>query len=575
MLTQPLARWIGGLAILLATAGGLAVVAAVPARAPSQFDLVLAGGRVVDGTGAPWFVADVGIRGDRIAAIGNLKVATAVRRIEVEDLVVAPGFIDLLGQSEFNVLVDGRAASKITQGITTEVTGEGTSIAPMNDRLFADAADSYRHFGVTMDWRTLADYFRRLDERSRPAINIATFVGAGGLRAYVVGKENRPATRAELDQMKQLVSAAMEDGALGVSTSLQYMPDRFASTDEIVELASVAARYGGVYFTHLRSESGRMNEALDETFSIAARAKIPAEIWHLKTAYKANWGRMPDVLGRIEAARARGLDVTANQYPYTRASNGLEACLPLWAREGGTDAMIARLKDPAQRERIKKEMEDPNVENWENQWYGSGGSDGVMLSSVLDPKLRHYEGMTLTAIGRQMGRDPRDAVMDLVIADRANSAVVTSIMREDDVVAALRHPLVSVDTDSGAKAEDGPMAESKSHPRAFGTFARILGKYVRDEKVLRLEEAVRKMTSQPAARVHLQDRGILRPGMAADITVFDPTTIRDMATFEDPMHYSVGVRFVLVNGRAVVDEGRITNERPGRALKGPGLRGRD
>jgi len=359
---------------------------------------------------------------------------------------------------------------------------------------------------------------------------------------------------------------------LGVSSSLQYMPDRFASTDELVALATVAARYGGVYFTHQRSESSEIFQSLDEVFAVAERAKIPAEIWHLKTAYKANWGRMPEVLARIEAARTRGLDVTANQYPYTRASNGLDACLPLWAREGGTDAMLARLKDPAQRERIKKEMNDPKAVGWENQWYGSGGGDGVMVSSVLDPRLRKYEGMTLTEIGRQMKKDPRDAVMDLVVADRANAAVVTAIMREDDVVAALKCPWVSVDTDSGAKAEDGPMAESKSHPRAFGTFTRILGRYVRDEHVLRLEEAIRKMTSQPATRVHLNDRGILRPGMAADVTVFDPATIRDVATFEDPMHYSVGVRYVFVNGRAVVADGKITSERSGRALMGPGFK---
>ncbi len=565
-------RQMGSVAVVVAAAAVLAALSAAPAQVPPQFDLVFAGGRVVDGTGAPWFVADVGIRGDRIAAIGDLESATAVRRIDARNLVVAPGFIDLLGQSEFNVLVDGRAASKIMQGVTTEVTGEGTSIGPVNQRVFEDQAELFRHFNVTLDWKTLGEYFRRLEERSHPAINIASFVGADGLRTYVIGKENRRATAAELAQMKQLVATAMEEGALGISTSLQYVPGRFASTEELVELASVAAGYGGVYFTHVRSESGRIDEALDEAFAIAERARIPAEIWHLKTAYKANWGRMPEVLARIEAARARGLDITADQYPYTRAANGLDACLPMWAREGGTDAMIARLADPAARARIRKEMDDPNAEGWENQWFGSGGGDGVMVASVLDPKLRHYEGMTLTAIGKEMGKDPRDAVMDLVIADRANSGVIISIMREDDVVAAMKHPLVSFDTDSGAQAEDGPLAESKGHPRGFGTFARILGRYVREEQVLRLEEAVRKMTSQPATRVHLQDRGILRPGMAADVTVFDPATIRDVATYEDPMHYAVGVRFVLVNGRAVVDGGKITGERPGRPLRGPGFR---
>jgi N-acyl-D-aspartate/D-glutamate deacylase len=372
--------------------------------------------------------------------------------------------------------------------------------------------------------------------------------------------------------MKALVAASMKDGALGLSSSLQYVPDRFNSTEDLVELAKVAREYGGVYLTHIRSESGQMNQALDEVFTIAARAGIPAEIWHIKTAYKANWGQMPAVLKRIEDARARGLDVTANQYPYTRASNDLDSCLPTWVREGSDDQMGARLKDPVLRERIKAEMDDAHATGWENQWYGSGGGDGVMVASVLNANVRKYEGMTLTQVGRAMGKDPRDALMDLVIADHGQTACIISIMTEADVRAALAHPLVSIDTDSGAKAEDGPLAESRSHPRAWGTFARILGKYVRDEKLISLEEAVRKMTSRPAARVGLQDRGILRPGMAADITIFDPAAIRDVATFEDPNHYSVGVRHVLVNGRAVVSNGAITSERPGRPLRGPGYR---
>jgi N-acyl-D-amino-acid deacylase len=388
----------------------------------------------------------------------------------------------------------------------------------------------------------------------------------------VIGKDDRPATAAELDRMKQLVAEAMAQGALGVSTSLQYVPDRFASTDEIVELAKVAARSGGVYFTHQRSESARILESLDEVFAIAERANIPAEIWHLKTAYKANFGRMPDVLRRLEAARARGLDVTADQYPYTRASNGLDSCLPLWSREGGLEKTLARLEDPTTRERIRKDMDDANATTWENQWYGAGGGDGVMLSSVLNPALRKYEGMTLTEIGKTMGKDPRDAVMDLVIADRGESSVITSIMDEDDVRTALKHPLVGVGTDSGAQAQDGRLSESKSHPRAWGSFPRILGHYVRDEHLLPLEEAVRKMTSKAADRVHLSDRGVLRPGLMADITIFDPATIRDVSTFEDPKHYSVGVKHVFVNGRRVVADGAITTERPGRPLRGQGGR---
>jgi N-acyl-D-aspartate/D-glutamate deacylase len=557
------------IAAALALAGTTAPTAQRPAN---RFDVLILNGRIVDGTGAPWFRGDVGITGDRIAAVGALSEATAATRIDAANLVVAPGFIDMLGQSEFNVLVDPRAASKLLQGITTEVTGEGSSIAPVNDRIIQEGAANAAHFGVAQDWRTLADYFRRLEQRSRPAINVATFVGAGGVRNYVIGKDDRPATAADLDRMKQLVAQAMEEGALGLSTSLQYVPDRFASTDEIVALATVAARYGGVYFTHQRSESVRIFDSLDEVFAIADRAKIPAEIWHLKTAYKASFGRMPEVLKRIEAARARGLDVTANQYPYTRASNGLDSCLPLWAREGGLEKTLARLKDPATRDRIKHDMDDPNATTWENQWYGANGGDGVMLSTVLNPDLRKYEGMTLTAIGKAMGKDPRDAVIDLVIADRGESSVITAIMDEEDVRTALKHPLVGVGTDSGAKAEDGRLSENKSHPRAWGSFPRILGHYVRDEHLLTLEEAIRKMTSKAAARVHLTDRGLLRPGMMADLTIFDAATIRDVATFDQPNRYSVGVRHVFVNGRRVVADGAITAERPGRPLRGPGTK---
>ncbi len=556
---------------ILGVLGIGATLARPAAQGGPAYDVLITNGRIVDGTGSPWFRGDVAIRGERIAAIGYLAGAPAALTVDAAGLVVAPGFIDLLGQSEFNVLVDNRAASKITQGVTTEVTGEGSSIAPVNDRMIADARASAEHFGVAQDWRTLADYFRRLDERTHPAINVATFVGAGGVRNYVIGKDDRPATPAELDQMKRLVADAMEQGALGLSTSLQYVPDRFASTDEIVELAKVAARYGGVYFTHQRSEGALVLESLDEVLRIAERASIPSEIWHLKTAYKANWGKMTEVLGRIEAARARGLDVTANQYPYTRASNGLDACLPVWVREGGLEKMIARLKDASIRERIRKDMDDATVTTWENQWYGAGGGDGIMLASVLNPALRKYEGMTLTQIGKAMNVDPRDAVMDLVIADRGESNVITSIMSEDDVRAALRNPLVGIGTDSSAQAEDGKLSESRSHPRGWGSFPRILGHYVRDEHVITLEEAIRKFTSKAAARVHLDDRGILRPGMAADITVFDPAAIRDVSSFEDPRHYSVGVRHVFVNGRRVVADGAITAERPGHALRGPGF----
>jgi dihydroorotase/N-acyl-D-amino-acid deacylase len=518
--------------------------------------------------------ADVGTSGDRITAVGALGDRQATRRIDATGLVVAPGFIDMLGQSEFNVLVDGRAASKISQGITTEITGEGSSIAPLNDRMFELSKPQFERFGLTLDFRTLGEYFERLEKRSRPAINVGTFVGAGGLRSYVIGDGQRDATPADIETMKTLVAQAMEDGALGLSTSLQYVPSRFASTDELVALASVAAKYGGIYITHQRSESAQIDSSLDEVFAIAERAKIPAEIWHLKTAYKANWGRMPDVLRRFDEARARGLDVTADIYPYDRASNGLDACLPIWVREGGLEPMLARLNDPAQRERIKHEMADPNSKDWENQWYGSGGAAGVMLSGVVEPSLRHYEGMNFEQIGAEMRKDPRDAVMDLVIADRGRSDVIISIMDEADVRTALASPLVSIGTDSGARAEDGPLAGSKSHPRGWGSFPRILGRYVREQHLLTLEEAVRRFTSRAAWRVGITERGVIRPGMKADITIFDPATVTDRATFEEPNRYSSGIPYVLVNGQAVVDQGRITDARPGQVIRGAGYRSR-
>jgi N-acyl-D-amino-acid deacylase len=543
--------------------------AAAPIEAQkASYDFVISGARIVDGTGAPWFIGDIAISGDRIAAVGNLRHSSAKKRINAEGLVISPGFIDVQGQSEFNLLVDNRAASKITQGVTTEITGEGTSIAPLNDRLIEDLKDDAKKYGVKLDWRSMDEYLNRLD-RAHPAINLGSFVGAGGIRTYVMGKDNRPADPAELDQMRKLVAEAMQQGALGISSALEYVPDTFASTDELVELAKVAHSYGGVYFTHQRSESDRIFLSLDEVFAIARQAGISTTIWHLKTAYEENWGKMPDVLGRIAAARARGIDVAASVYPYTRASNGLTACFPPWVSEGGTDKMLQRLRDPEQRIRAQKEM-DERGSNWENEWLGSGGPKGVMLIQVLNPDLHKYEGMNFEEIGRQMGKDPKDAAMDIAIADRGNSQVVISIMKESDVLAAVSSPLVTYGSDSGAQAEDGPLSTTKAHPRAFGTFPRVLAEYVREQHTMTLEEAVRKMTSQAASRVGITDRGILRPGMFADLAVFDPAAIKDMAAYNDPLRYSTGVKYVFVNGRPVVVDGKITDERPGRGLRGPG-----
>jgi N-acyl-D-amino-acid deacylase len=553
-------------------AGAVAfLLLALPMHAQNAaYDLIISGARIVDGTGAPWFVGDIAISGDRIAAMGDLRNAAAKKRVDASGLFASPGFIDVQGQSEFNLLVDNRAASKITQGVTTEITGEGTSIAPLNDRMVADLEDDAQKYSVKLDWRSLDEYLTRLDH-VHPAINLGTFVGAGGIRTYVIGKENRPATPVELQQMKQLVAQAMQQGAFGLSTALQYVPDSFASTGEIIELAKVARSYGGVYFTHQRSEADRIYSSLDEVFAIAERAGISTTIWHLKTAYSENFGKMPEVLTRIEQARARGVDVAASVYPYTRASNGLVACFPSWVSEGGTEKMIERLKDPVERARAKREMDEPNS-GWENQWRGSGGPQGVTLIQVVNPELRQYEGMNFEEIGRALGKDPKDAAMDIAIADHGNSSVVIAIMRDDDVRAAVSNPLLTYGSDSGAQAEDGPLSATKAHPRAFGTFARILAEYVREQHTMRLEEAVRKMTSQAATRVGITDRGILRPGMFADIVIFDPATIQDKATYKDPLHYSAGVKHVFVNGKPVVFDGKITDEQPGTALRGPGYK---
>ena len=548
--------------ILTVFLGALCAHAQQPA-----YDFIISGARIVDGTGAAWIYGDLAIKGDHIAAMGDLQKATATKRIDAHGLVVSPGFIDVQGQSEFNILVDGRAASKITQGVTTEITGEGTSIAPLNDRLLEDFRPEAEKYHVDLDWRSLNEYFKHFD-RAHPTINLGTFVGAGGLREYVIGKDNRPATPAELEQMRQLVAQAMQQGAFGISTALQYVPDVFASTDEIVELAKVARSYGGVYFTHQRSESDVIFQSLDEVFAISQRANISTTIWHLKTAYNENFGKMPEVLRRIEAARGNGIDVAASVYPYTRASNDLIACFPSWMVEGGTEKMLTRLKDPEQRARAQQEMEQPSS-TWENQWLGSGGGKGVMLVHILNPGLHKYEGMNLEEIGRQMGKDPKDAAMDVAIADRGKSQVVISIMDEADVRAAVSNPLVTFGSDSEEQAEDGPLSATKAHPRAFGTMTRVLAQYVRKEHDLTLEDAVRKMTSLAASRVGITDRGILRPGMMADVTIFDPAAVQDIATYNDPLRYSVGVKYVFVNGKPVVSEGKITDERPGRALRGP------
>jgi dihydroorotase/N-acyl-D-amino-acid deacylase len=414
-------------------------------------------------------------------------------------------------------------------------------------------------------------YLRALEKRGI-GLNLGTLVGSGGLRAMVVGRENRPATAEELARMEALADQAMREGAFGVSSSLQYIPNIYSTTEELIALARVAARHGGAYFTHQRSESDRIDASLDEVFRIAAEAGVRTQIWHLKTAYRRNFGRMPEVLRKIEDARARGIDVAANQYPWNRASNGLDACLPPWVREGGREALLRRLADPPTRARAKADM-DRQATDWENQWLGAGGAPGVMIAEVLSEKLKRYEGRTVAEIAQAEGKDPRDVVIDIVLADRAGASCIISIMDEQDVRAALAHPLVSFGTDSPAKATDGPLSHETSHPRGWGSAARILGYYVREQGVLRLEEAVRKMTSFAAEAAGLTDRGLVKVGFAADLTVFDPETVGARATFEKPNQYSEGIPYVMVNGVLVVDGGTLTRATPGQALRGPGYKG--
>ena len=535
-----------------------------------QFDLLIKGGRIVDGSGSPGYVADVAIKNDRIVKIGQLSQATATRIIDARGLVVAPGFIDMLGQSETYVLIDPRAMSKVMMGVTTEITGEGESIAPINDRQIKEQEDFLKRFNLNIDWRTLDQYFKRL-EKQGSGVNLGTFVGATQVREYVVGYDDRAPTAQELEQMKKLVADAMRDGALGLSTSLQYVPARFAKTDELIELAKVARQYGGIYATHQRSEANTIDASLDEVFEIAQKAQIPAEIWHLKTAYKKNWGRMSHVLEHIQQARDRGLDVTADIYPYIAGSTALSACLPPWALEGGTEKTLARLRDPQTRQRLKQEISQDQTE-WENIYLGSGGPSGVLIGAVVNRELESLQGKRISEIAADQKKDPLDVVFDLIIADHSQTGAIYFMMNEDDMRAAMKSPYVSFCTDSGARATDGPLAGSKSHPRGWGSYPRILGRYVRDEKLLTLEAAIHKMTGAPAARVGLRDRGVIKEGMFADITIFDPATVIDRATFESPNQYPIGIDYVLVNGKVSVDKGRRTTALAGRVLRGPGYK---
>jgi N-acyl-D-amino-acid deacylase len=497
-----------------------------------------------------------------------LNRASSRQTIDAENKVVAPGFIDMLGQSDLSILVEPSLPSKIFQGITTEITGEGGSVAPINDRLIEADHDSYTHYHVKPDWRTLRQYFDRL-EKQRLGINFATYVGATQVRRLVLGEENVQPTPSQIDRMKHLVAEAMRDGAVGVSSSLMYAPAPYAQTEELIALATEAAQFGGTYATHIRNESGGVLAALDEAIHIGREAKIPVEIWHLKVAGKRNWGRMPEVIAKITEARAQGIDIAADTYAYTAWANSLSSYIPPWAHAGGDPKLINRLKDPQLRSRIRQEMMTPSTA-WDNEWDGIPGPQSILVGQVQNPMLLPLAGKTLAEIAANQKKDPLDALFDLLIEDNAFTRGVSFGMQESDVVLALQQPWVSIDNDYEGTSPNGFLAKDFAHPRAYGTFPRILRKYVREEKKLNLEDAVRKFSALPAQRMRLKDRGVLKAGLWADLVIFDPETIRDIATFENPNQLSVGMDYVLVNGVPVIANGKMTGALPGKVLRGPG-----
>jgi dihydroorotase/N-acyl-D-amino-acid deacylase len=531
------------------------------------FDLVIINGHIIDGTGSPWYSGDIGIRDGKVAAIGNLTAAPRKRTIDAAGKVVAPGFIDMLGQSEFTILVDPRLPSKIYQGITTEITGEGSSIAPLNDAIIQSDRISYEHYKITPDWRTFGQYFSRL-EKQGIGINLASYVGATQVRRMVLGDDDKQPTPEQLEQMRALVRDAMKEGAVGVSTSLEYAPAPYAKTDELIALASEGGKFGGIYATHMRDESDSILEAIDEALRIGREGHVPVEIWHIKVAGKNNWGRMPEVVDKINAARASGADVTANTYAYTAWFNDFSAFIPPWAHDGGTEKLVQRLKDPTTRERIRKDMLTRS-KDWDNEWQEIPGPDAIMIGVVENPKMLPFEGKRLSEIAKLWNKDPMDALFDFLIEDPSTGVAVFG-MSQPDVTLALQQPWVSIDNDSSGTSPEGILGQEHPHPRAYGTFPRILRKYVREDKALTLEDAIRKMSALPAQRMRFTDRGVLKAGMWADVVIFDPVTVRDLATFDNPNQLSEGMDYVLVNGVPVIDQGKMTGSLPGKVLRGQG-----
>ena len=535
---------------------------------PAAFDVIIRGGSVYDGTGSPGRRADVGIRGDRIAAVGVLAGAQAAQTVDATGLAVAPGFINMLSWSTESLLVDGRSQGEIRQGVTTQIFGEGSSMGPLNDEMKKRAVEQMGDLKYDITWTTLSEYLKELERRG-VSQNVASFIGATTIREHVVGLDDRKPTPAELDAMRELVRREMEAGALGIGSSLIYAPAFYASTEELIELCKVAAQYGGKYISHMRSEGNRLLEAIDELIRISREAGIPAEIYHLKAAGQANWPKMDQAIAKIETARQQGLKITADMYNYPAGATGLDAAMPPWVLDGGYKAAFARLRDPGQRTKIAQAIRTPSTE-WENLYLSAGSPDRVLLVEFKSEKLKPLTGKTLAEAAKLRGEDPVETIMNLVAEDESRVGTVYFMMSDDNIIKQIRLPWVSFGSDAASMAPEPPFTKSSAHPRAYGNFARLLGKYVRDEKVIPLEEAVRRLSGLPATNLELDRRGFLKEGMFADVVVFDPATIADRATFDKPHQYAVGVKHVFVNGAQVLKDGEHTGAKPGRAIRGPG-----
>ena len=537
-------------------------------QSPAQFDVVIIHGTVYDGSGGEPRHVDVAIDGDRIAGVGDLSKATAKNVVDANGLAVAPGFINMLSWSNESLIQDGRSQSEIRQGVTTEIMGEGESMGPVNDAIRAHMLRQQKDIHYQIKWNTLAEYLRYLEARGI-SCNVASFLGATTVREYVIGFEDKAPTPQQLDKMRDVVRKEMETGALGIGTSLIYPPAFYAKTDELIELCKVAAKYQGKYISHMRSEGNQLLEALDELIRISREGGIPAEVYHIKAAGQKNWPKIDQLLSHIEAAQNEGLKIRANMYTYTAAGTGLDACLPPWTEDGGYPALFKRLRDPAMREKISSQVKIDSDE-WENLYLAAGSPDKILLEGFKSEKLKPLTGKSLAEVAKMRGKDPITTIMDLIAEDESRIDTIYFLMSEENVKKELQKPWISFGSDEASQAPEGIFLKSNPHPRAYGNFARVLGKYVREEKVISLAEAVRRLSGLPATNLGLDRRGFIKEGMSADVVVFDPATIADRATFEKPHQYAVGVKQVFVNGVQVIKDGEHTGAKPGRALWGPG-----